>query len=50
VENWLYEGDDHQTVVYQQRVIHIGRYNYDKDKKSNVISELQLTSPCTLKD
>ena len=40
----------HQTVVYQQRVIHIGGYNDDEDKVSNVISELQLTSPCTLKE
>ena len=40
----------HQTVVYQQRVIHIGEYNADENKKSNVISELQLTSPCTLKE
>jgi N-acetylneuraminic acid mutarotase len=40
----------HQTVVYQQRVIHIGGYNHDERKESNVISELQLTSPCTLKE
>jgi hypothetical protein len=40
----------HQTVVYQQRVIHIGGYNGDECKESNVISELQLTSPCTLKE
>jgi hypothetical protein len=45
-----YASDDHQTVVYQQRVIHIGGYNYDEGKISNVISELQLTSPCTLKE
>jgi N-acetylneuraminic acid mutarotase len=45
-----YQGDDHQTVVYQQRVIHIGGYNRDEKKVSNVISELQLTSPCTLKE
>ena len=45
-----YAGDDHQTVVYQQRVIHIGGYNYDEHETSNVISELQLTSPCTLKE
>ena len=45
-----YEGDDHQTVVYQQRVIHIGGYNRDEGKVSNVISELQLTSPCTLNE
>jgi E3 ubiquitin-protein ligase NRDP1 len=35
-----YESSDHQTVVYQQRVIHIGGYNCDEGKKSNVISEL----------
>jgi E3 ubiquitin-protein ligase NRDP1 len=45
-----YAGDDHQTVVCQQRVIHIGGFNNDERKKSNVISELQLTSPCTLKE
>jgi hypothetical protein len=44
-----YFGDDHKTVVYQQRVIHIGGYNYDKMEWSNMISELQLTSPCTMK-
>ena len=44
-----YESFYHQTVVYQQRVIHIGGYN-DERKESNVISELQLTSPCTLKE
>ena len=45
-----HKGFYHQTVVYQQRVIHIGGYNDDEEKKSNVISELQLTSPCTLKE
>jgi hypothetical protein len=45
-----YESYDHQTVVCQQRVIHIGGYNVDEGKESNVISELQLTSPCTLKE
>jgi N-acetylneuraminic acid mutarotase len=45
-----YKSHDHQTVVCQQRVIHIGGYNDDERKKSNVISELQLTSPCTLKE
>ncbi|CAB4034901.1 E3 ubiquitin- ligase NRDP1 [Paramuricea clavata] len=45
-----YAGDDHSTVVYQQRVIHIGGYNRDECKTSNLISELQLTSPCTLKE
>ena len=45
-----YECDEHQTVVYQQSVIHIGGYNHDKGLWSNVISELQLTSPCTMKE
>jgi N-acetylneuraminic acid mutarotase len=45
-----YESYEHQTVVYQQRVIQIGGYNHDERKTSNVISELQLTSPCTLKE
>ena len=44
--------DDFQTVVCQQTVIHIGGYNYEKDQKSNMISELQLTSPssCFMKE
>ena len=41
---------DHQTIVHQERVIHIGGYNYDERKRSNVISELQLTSPYNLKE
>ena len=45
-----YDCDDHQTVVYQERVIHIGGFNYDEDEESNVISELQLTSPYTVKE
>ena len=44
-----YECDDHQTVVCQQSVIHIGGYNWDEHKRSNLISELQLTSPCAMK-
>ena len=44
-----YGCDDHQTIVYQHRVIHIGGYNYDKDTRSNMISQLQLTTPCTMK-
>ncbi|CAB4031888.1 galactose oxidase [Paramuricea clavata] len=44
-----YESYYHQTVVCQQSVIHIGGYNVEEGKNSNVISELQLTSPCTLK-
>jgi hypothetical protein len=42
-----YRGDDHQTVAYQQRIIHIGGYNYDQNRQSDMISELQLTSPVT---
>ncbi len=38
---------DHQTVVYQQRVIHIG--GYEKKICSDVIRELQLTSSVTMK-
>ena len=45
-----YACGDHQTVVYQQSVIHIGGYNYDQWKQSSVISELQLTSPCAMKE
>ena len=40
---------DHQTVVYQQRIIHIGGYIRDQKGRSDMISELQLTSPCTMK-
>ena len=45
-----YECDDHQTVLYQQSVIHIGGYDWDKAGWSNVISELQLASSCTVKE
>ena len=44
-----YPGDDHQTVVCQQRVFHIGGYIYDQEGRSDMISELQLTSRCTMK-
>ena len=40
----------HQTIVHQERVFHIGGYNYDKRERSNVISELQLTSPYNVKE
>ena len=30
----------HQTVLYQQRVIHIGGYNEDEEKVSNLLSDL----------
>ena len=44
--------DDFQTVVCQQTVIHIGGFNWTKNQKSNMISELQLTSPssCFMKE
>ena len=41
--------DDHQTVVCQQRVFHIGGYNCNQDRPSHMISELQFTSRCTMK-
>ena len=44
-----YKCVDHQIVFYQQSVIHIGGYNFGKGC-SNVISELQLTSPCIMKE
>ncbi len=40
---------DHQTVVYQQRVFHIGGYIYGGSGWSNMISQLTLTTPCTMK-
>ena len=40
----------HQTVVYQDRVIHIGGFNCDEGKGSNVISELQLAPPYNVKE
>ena len=45
-----YRWGRHQTAVYQERVIHIGGYNYDERKRSNVISELQLTPPYNVKE
>ena len=44
-----YESNCHQTVVYQQSIIHIGGRNYDEDKISDMINELQLNSRCILK-
>ena len=40
----------HQTVVHQQHVIHIGGYNDNIHRRSDVISELQLTSPSIMKE
>ena len=45
-----YKCDEHQTVVYKQNVIHIGGYNWDKRSRSDVISQLQLASPCVMKE
>ena len=45
-----YKCDEHQTVVHQQRIIHIGGLNYTRLEMSNMISELKLTSPCTMKE
>ena len=45
-----YGCDGHQTVVHQDRVINIGGFNYDEDERSNMISELQLISPYTVKE
>ena len=44
--------EDFQTVVCQQTVIHIGGFNREKKVYSNMISELQLTSPssCFMKE
>ena len=43
-----YSCQDHQTVVYQQHIIHIGGY-IQLGRKSDMINELQLTKPCTTK-
>ena len=45
-----YGCSSHQTVVYQECVIHIGGFSYDKGEGSNVISELQLTPPYNVKE
>ena len=45
-----YNCRNHQSVVYQDHVIHIGGYNYDKREHSNVISEMQLTPPYNVKE
>ena len=42
--------DYHQIVVYQQRVFNIGGYRWAGGGYSNVISELQLTSPFVMKE
>ena len=41
---------NHQTVVYQQRVIHIGGFNHNTHERSDVICELQVTSPNIMKE
>ena len=45
-----YRCGGHQTVVYQERVIHIGGFNYSKREWSNLIGELQLNSPYNVKE
>ena len=45
-----YNCRNHQTVVYEDHVIHSGGYNYDKYGYSNLISEMQLTSPYNVKE
>ena len=45
-----YDCGDHQTVVYQERVIQIGGFNYNKHERSNMISELQLTPTYNVKE
>ena len=45
-----YPYSDHQTVVHQLRVIHIGGYNNNIWRRSDVIGELQLTSPSIMKE
>ena len=46
----LYGCNNYRTVVYQERIIHIGGYNYDERNMSDVISEVQLTSPYNVKE
>ena len=48
-EELPYKSDAHQTVVCDQRIIHIGGDLYRKGR-SNAISELQLTSPPIMKE
>jgi hypothetical protein len=43
-----YQCVDHEIVLYQQSLIDIGGFN--NGRWSNVISELQLTSPCIMKE
>jgi hypothetical protein len=44
-----YKHYDHETVVYKRRVIHIGGYCSGQLGSSDMVSELQLTSPVTMK-
>ena len=44
-----YRCGDHQTVVYQQCVFHIGGYIYRGSGWSNMISQLQLNKPFNMK-
>jgi archaellum component FlaC len=45
-----YECFGHQTVVCQQSVIHIGGHDWEGGERCDVISELQLTSSCAMKE
>ena len=45
-----YACDDHQTVVCQERVFHIGGFNYDENEWSDVINNLQLAKPYNAKE
>ena len=40
---------DHQTVVYKQRIIHIGGYDVHQERRSDMITQLQLTTPSGMK-
>ena len=48
-EEILYDICESQMIAYKQRIIHIGGYNDDECKRWDVISEVQLTSPLTMK-
>jgi hypothetical protein len=43
-----YKCDDHQSVVHEDHVLHIGGYISNKSKRSNSISKMELAPPCTL--
>lgn len=45
-----YKSANHQTVVCQESVIHVGGYDWGQGKVSSLISVLKLTSPCIMKE